>query len=320
MSACDFDCGNHPGEKSLHIPCPLGCANSFLHQRLSGSTKYLKALVGKDEYKQIKEKADMDLVKVMMQHRVLLDAARGSADDESFATMLEAQLPARMAVPSLNECIRSIQRDFPPGIIAHEVREARSFRPQGPREGVSWQERYDGLTDDDRAILVLYCREANPSESSFYCVMNGLLRRENVDRLQPWLTTLRHLVNSLMKLPRPTTNFLFRGAKRAARDLGNQCLKDATFTFPAFTSTSTKMDGIRDFVGTTGDRVIWVLMMMDGYFGRDVRDFSQYDSESEVLLAPLTKFEVVAVMDLGNNLTQVQCRQVEGHRLDPQRI
>merc|ERR1712012_761224 len=104
---------------------------------------------------------------------------------------------------------------------------------------------------------------------------------------------------------------LFRGTKKAAGTLGNQCIQDQTFTWSSFTSTAMQIDGINDFVGQHGDRVIWIIQMLPRYLGGDIQAFSEY-LEHEVLLAPGMTFEVTAVLDLGNSLTQVQVRQI-GH-------
>ena len=44
--------------------------------------------------------------------------------------------------------------------------------------------------------------------------------------------------------------------------------------------------------------------------GRDLRDFSLFPSENEILLPPNMQFEVVSRFDAGHGLTMVQCKQV----------
>jgi hypothetical protein len=41
------------------------------------------------------------------------------------------------------------------------------------------------------------------------------------------------------------------------------------------------------------------------------QDFSLFPTENEVILPPNTEFEVVATVNLGHELTQVQCKQIE---------
>lgn len=67
---------------------------------------------------------------------------------------------------------------------------------------------------------------------------------------------------------------------------------------------------MQTFMGTEGPRTLFTLELTESV-GRDLRDFSLFPSENEILLPPNMQFEVVSRFDAGNGLTMVQCKQVE---------
>jgi hypothetical protein len=67
---------------------------------------------------------------------------------------------------------------------------------------------------------------------------------------------------------------------------------------------------MQTFVGQSGPRTLMTIKMAESS-GRDVRDFSLFPGENEVLFPPNMCFEVVDSFDAGNQLIMVQCRQTE---------
>ena len=129
--------------------------------------------------------------------------------------------------------------------------------------------------------------------------------------MKKWRDTIWLLVTAMKKLLEPNDLQLFRCAMVVARDIGTRCQEGKQFVRPAFSSTTTTIKSMSDFLGKSGPRVMWILKMSAGYVGRGFGAFSFYPGEHEVLLAPGMEFKVVSVLDLGNGLVQVQAEQIE---------
>eukprot|EP00900_Chrysochromulina_parva_P027429 jgi/Chrpa1/931/Chrysochromulina_OHIO_Genome00013918-RA len=67
---------------------------------------------------------------------------------------------------------------------------------------------------------------------------------------------------------------------------------------------------MQTFVGQDGPRTLMTLKMTE-QVGRDVRDFSLYPGENEILYPPNLCFEIVDSFDAGHGLIMVQCQQTE---------
>merc|ERR1712217_331111 len=91
---------------------------------------------------------------------------------------------------------------------------------------------------------------------------------------------------------------------------GKQCKEGEVFVWSAFSSTTRHVKAMADFLSKDGPRVMWILEMMPTFFGRDISEFSFFP-EREILLAPQLEFKVVATLELGHGLVQVQCEQVK---------
>jgi len=67
-----------------------------------------------------------------------------------------------------------------------------------------------------------------------------------------------------------------------------------------------------EFLGTLGDRTMWMIELdTNKPIARDIKDFSYYATESELLIRPGTMFEVTGRLDLGAGLTQIVCKQIK---------
>jgi hypothetical protein len=117
-------------------------------------------------------------------------------------------------------------------------------------------------------------------------------------------------MNALREVPPSDVLTVIRGCKRHASTLGGQCIKGEEFVWSAFSSTATTVDVMQTFLGKSGPRTLFMLTLQPG-IGRCVKDFSLFPTENEVILPPNTEFEVVATVNLGHELTQVQCKQIE---------
>jgi GTPase Era involved in 16S rRNA processing len=67
---------------------------------------------------------------------------------------------------------------------------------------------------------------------------------------------------------------------------------------------------MQTFLGQSGPRTLMTIKMVENS-GRDIRDFSLFPGENEILFPPNLCFKVVDSYDAGNQLIMVQCQQTE---------
>ena len=67
---------------------------------------------------------------------------------------------------------------------------------------------------------------------------------------------------------------------------------------------------MQQFVGKNGPRTLLILTLTEPV-GRDVKEFSLYETENEILLLPNMCFKVQSSFDAGNDLVMIQCVQTE---------
>ena len=172
------------------------------------------------------------------------------------------------------------------------------------------QAKHPNMTLDECAAIVLYTMEEIPREASLYFILNLAMRNKVRAAVHPWRDYIWLLLHALRKLPPSTEVTVFRGCKKSPVDLGIELTKDFEFTWSSFSSTATTQGVMQTFVGQSGPRTLMTIQMAENS-GRDVRDFSLYPGENEILFPPNMCFEVVDSFDAGNQLIMVQCRQTE---------
>ena len=67
---------------------------------------------------------------------------------------------------------------------------------------------------------------------------------------------------------------------------------------------------MQQFVGKNGPRTLLILTLTEPV-GRDVKEFSLYETENEILLLPNMCFKVQSSFDAGNDLVMIQCVQTD---------
>ena len=102
-----------------------------------------------------------------------------------------------------------------------------------------------------------------------------------------------------------------RGCKRAISTFGLQVTPGKEITWSSFSSTATTIDVMQTFLGESGPRVLFQIELTEPLVARDVRAFSLFEGENELLLPPNMSFEVKSVWHAGNDLHIVQYTQVE---------
>merc|ERR1712087_864064 len=143
--------------------------------------------------------------------------------------------------------------------------------------------------------IVLYTTEEAEREQSVYYALNAALRA--VDRLQmkPWRDYTWLLFRGLQKLPPQTDERVLRGVAQSLNALGGTYTAGALVAWSAFSSTARgALSVMEDFIGNSGSRTIFQVELCEGT-GRDVRHFSFFPTEAELLLPPNLSLRVVRV-------------------------
>ncbi|CAF2965407.1 unnamed protein product, partial [Rotaria sp. Silwood2] len=161
-----------------------------------------------------------------------------------------------------------------------------------------------GLSIDECASIRLYTMEWTTKEQSLYFIMNDKLRSEDRSILKDWFLYLKLILTGLMKIPSSRQN-LFRGVNL---NLSAKYQQGVPIIWWAFSSCTDSMEVVKHFCGKTGERTIFEI---NCYSGKDVRKYSDYIKENEVLLIAATQFELVAKVDKGDGLTIIQLKETE---------
>ena len=232
----------------------------------------------------------------------LLDMA---LEDGAPRSPLSGLFPANLPLPSLEVALTPHSATLP-HLHPSTGPSVKIARKQAKRA----QAKHPDITLDECTAIVLYTMEEIPRETSLYYVLNLALRNKVRAAVRPWRDYIWLLLHALRKLPPSTEVIVFRGCKKSPDELGLELTKDFEFTWSSFTSTATTQGVMQTFLGQSGPRTLMTIKMAENS-GRDVRDFSLYPGENEILFPPNLCFEVVDSFDAGNQLIMVQCRQTE---------
>ena len=165
----------------------------------------------------------------------------------------------------------------------------------------------NGLTIDESSSIALYSMEWSPREKSFYMNLNKTLRdpkRESL--LPPWLKFLRLFFTGLSKLPSTGHRTIFRGVQL---DLRSQYEEGEPVVWWGFSSCTTAVRVLENeqFFGKSGTRTLFAI---ECDTGKNIREHSFYPDEDEILLLPGREFQVMGSLDMGNQLTMIQLKEV----------
>ena len=214
--------------------------------------------------------------------------------------------PATLPVPTLEQALAPLAAGYPHlhAVTGVSVKLARKKVKKA-------QIKYPSLTMDECTAVVLYTIEEEPRETSLYYVMNAALRSKQRAEVRPWRDFIWLLLHALRKLPPvPALPVVFRGCTKAPSELGLELEAGFEVTWAGFSSTATTIEVMSTFVGKAGPRTLYTIALSEPV-GRDVRDFSLFPTENEVLFPPNMCFEVVSHFDTGGGLIIVQCKQTE---------
>ncbi|CAF0958663.1 unnamed protein product [Rotaria sordida] len=148
-----------------------------------------------------------------------------------------------------------------------------------------------GLPMDRAASITLYSMEWEPQDECLYYILNQTLRNENRQKLKPWFLYLRLILTALAQLPSSVRN-VYRGVKR---DMRKEYPEGKTFVWWGFSSCTSKINVLQNeqFLGTTGPRTFFTIECNSG---KDIRKYSCFKAEGEILLPAARQFKVEACL------------------------
>jgi hypothetical protein len=91
-------------------------------------------------------------------------------------------------------------------------------------------------------------------------------------------------------------------------DVGDEFSKDKTFIWWAFSSCSSSIEVLEQFLGQTGHRTIFNIECDSA---KDISQHSFYQSENEVLMYPARQFQVVSSLNPGNQLRIIHLKEIQ---------
>jgi len=227
-----------------------------------------------------------------------LDAA---LEDGGMRNSIKGLFAPNAPVPSLQNALYELAKKYPhlsptSDDVEKARRKVKTIEPKdrGP------------MSDDEAAAVVLYTMEAIPREQSLYYLMNAALRSMDRGGVREWRDFIWLLLNGMRKIPSNGERSVYRGIKNTSKKthVGHQ------ETWSAFSSTATTMDVMSTFIGPEGERIMYDIELTEP-IARDVRAFSLFPSENELLLPPNFSFEIVSTFPAGHGLTLVQCKQTK---------
>ncbi|CAF0975945.1 unnamed protein product [Adineta ricciae] len=165
----------------------------------------------------------------------------------------------------------------------------------------------DKLSTDELASIMLYTLEWTPIESSFYFILNRTLRSQNRNDLLPWFQYLRLFMAALSKVSTTSHRIVYRGVKS---DISGEFQDGKTFIWWAFSSASSSIKALEQFLGTRGHRTIFNIECDSA---KDISKYSFYESENEILLFPARQFQVISTANSGNKLKTVYLKEIQPH-------
>ncbi|CAF2061431.1 unnamed protein product [Rotaria magnacalcarata] len=162
------------------------------------------------------------------------------------------------------------------------------------------------LSMDEAASITLYSMEWEPQEECLYHVLNETLRNEKRQKLTPWFLFLKLILTALAQIP-SSLSFVYRGVKQ---DMRKGYPEGKTFVWWGFSSCTSKPSVLQNeqFLGTTGPRTLFTIECDSG---KDIRKYSFFQAEDEILIPAARQFKVVACLSQGKDLYMVQLKEIQ---------
>jgi NAD:arginine ADP-ribosyltransferase len=159
------------------------------------------------------------------------------------------------------------------------------------------------LSDDEARAIYLYSCEWKPREQSIYFRVNDALRDRDRSKVDPFLPYIKLLNTAVAKVLIRVTRTLWRGVALDLTDMYKNKL-GKTIIFWGFTSATTDMSALDTFIPLTAPHR--TLFAITAKFAADLKDFSAYSQEAEILIGAGTVLKVMNVKRMAANLTIVE--------------
>jgi hypothetical protein len=166
------------------------------------------------------------------------------------------------------------------------------------------------MSTSERATALIYTMQADPS---VYQMMNNALRDKHPSGLQLWCDHVWLTMVSLAHtppLPEPLNrSVVFRGVDKPYFELDAYHV-GKIFTLRGFSSFSLDKQVVEQFLGERPNECTIYYLELTQNTARSVKRLSLFPMEDEVLLPPNTKFQVEGIVDRGEGLHVIHCREI----------
>ncbi len=166
-----------------------------------------------------------------------------------------------------------------------------------------------GLTVNLSAAIMLYTMGKASDNQPLYYVLNSILRSNQSDRsekLEPWFLYLKLFITALSYLP-SYRGTVYRGVKC---DMSDYYTIGKTFVWWGF-SSCTKSLGVLQSELFLGQQGVGTLFIIECFSGKEIRYYSQYEKEDEVLLVAARQFIVVDRLNPKSELWIIQVKEID---------
>ena len=163
-----------------------------------------------------------------------------------------------------------------------------------------------GLTVDESASIMLYSYQWKTADTSFYNILNSMLRSAKRQQLlPPWFLYLRLLITAVAKLPSGSSTTIYRGVKEHFKDDYKTGVKRVWWGFSSCTSS---VDVLERFMGLSGARTLFII---ETNTGKSIVEYTAFSDEKEILLIPGREVEVVSRLDSKDGLHIIQLKEIQ---------
>ncbi|CAF3556917.1 unnamed protein product [Rotaria socialis] len=162
------------------------------------------------------------------------------------------------------------------------------------------------LSIDEAAAITLYSMEWEPQSECLYHVLNKTLRNENRQKLRPWFLFLKLILTALTHFP-SIARTVYRGVKK---DMRQEYPEGTTLVWWGFSSCTSKINVLQNelFLGVTGPRTFFTIECDSG---KDIRTYSCYQADDEILLPAARQFKVVSCLSQGEDFYMIQLKEIQ---------
>ena len=167
----------------------------------------------------------------------------------------------------------------------------------------------DPITHDAAASIMLYTMGKSANDQALYYVLNSILRSNQPDRsdqLKPWFLYLKLFITALSYIP-SYRGTIYRGVKL---DLSDYYPVGREFVWWGFSSCTKSLSVLQSelFLGKEG---VGTLFVIDCFSGKEIRDYSYFQKEDEVLLVAARQFRVTGSLNPKPHLWIIQIKEIE---------